>query len=339
VTTRRDLSKLDPRTAALVAADVPVARLQAAAASFAPGDPASVLVGNAPKRAATLAAAGIATVADVLALDAGTGAVPKVAGLVDMIDASRAQKVGKVLRARGVSKLSLPRADIEVDVDMENDSTLNEEDNELGVVYLWGTLTTVRCKGFSLPGNPYRAFSTFAAGDREGEAKAFADMWGWLQSLITLARTEGLTFRSYCYTGAENRIMRHLAKKHHGRFPGVPSLAEVEAFVASEHWVDLYTVVERQLVWPTENRSIKSIAKWARHSWRDSDANGANSVVWYHEACQGYVQAQQRLLDYNEDDVLATFRVREWLDSLCASRASDRLPAAESLDRRFARSR
>ena len=37
-------------------------------------------------------------------------------------------------------------------------------------------------------------------------------------------------------------------------------------------------------------------------------------MAWYEEAAGGDLAARQRLLAYNEDDVLATRALREWLD-------------------------
>ena len=138
--------------------------------------------------------------------------------------------------------------------------------------------------------------------------------------------------------------MRHLVKKHAG-VPGIPTSEELEAFIASDHWVDLSIAVKNQLVWPTLDLSLKSVAKWARHSWRDTDASGDSSTVWHYEAVHGETEeirdaARQRLLDYNEDDVIATWVLREWLSKLSKARdPKSRVPVLSSLDSRFMRNR
>ena len=341
ITKRAEVTRLDARTAEVVAAHttMDVAGLMQKAQSL---DPSTDIADMFRKSRATtttskpelLKALGITTAGDLLTLDPLTASVGYLGSLVRYIDSARAHWEGKVLLARGVGKLDVPRADVECDVDMENDSVIDpdRDDENGGLIYLWGTLTTSRHDGFKLPGKGYRAFATFEPSDKDGEGQAFADLWGWLQSLITLCRIEGLTFKAYCYSGAESRCMRSLAKDHVGK-AGVPTSEEVEAFIASEHWVDMYKIVTDQLVWPTEDLGLKSTAKWARHSWRDSEANGASSVVWYQQATRGATEklrkeAADRLLDYNEDDVIATWRIREWLRGI-------RLPRAESLDTRF----
>ncbi len=351
VAKRADVARLDPRTASVVQAhstmDLP--KLMAKAQNLTPDTPVDVLFrkGRADAKSKSkpelLRDLGVETVGDLLTLDPHTASVGYLGGLVRYIDSARANKVGKVLRARGVESFTLPRADVEVDVDMENDATIDPSaDSETqGLIYMWGTLTTSRHEGFKLPGKRYRDFSTFTADDVEGEAQAFIELWQWLHGLMMLCRVDGLTFKAYCYSGAEARCMRSIASRHAG-VPGMPSIEEVNAFLASEHWVDLYKIVSEQLVWPTEDLGLKSTAKWARHSWRDDDANGASSTVWYQQATKGETEqvrsaAAARLREYNEDDVIATLKLRDWLDSLNSSRAADRLPSAESLDKRFKR--
>jgi predicted RecB family nuclease len=336
ITSRAELARLDWATAKVLDAGVDVAAMLANSVGAFPGDAAETLLPGRGGRAA-LEKAGLVTVADVLALDVKTAqayAGLKTSGLADAIDKARVAKVGKVHLARGVEKLVVPRADIELDVDMENQAG--------GIIYLWGTRLVIRHENLRIPGPGYRPFATFGVDDYEGEANAFAGMWSWMQSLRTLAAQSGLTFKAYCYTGAEVRCMRHLVKEYAG-MRGIPSSEELEEFIDSEEWVDLYTIVESNLVWPTEDLGLKSLAKWARHSWRDTDASGDSSTVWYTEATTDPDEAtrdaaQRRLLEYNEDDVVATWVLRDWLTRLATARQpGQKLPNVASLESRFAR--
>jgi predicted RecB family nuclease len=336
VTTRSQLARFHWVTAKTLDAGVDVAALLANAGGADPSDPAETLLPGRAGRAA-LVKAGLVTVGDVSALDQVTAAAYaglKVSRLADAVDAARVAKAGKVHLARGVAKLDVPRADIELDVDMENDPA--------GVIYLWGTRLVVRHDGLRIPGPAYRPFATWTELDDDGEAAAFAGLWAWMQALITLAATSGLTFKAYCYTGAEARCFRHLVAKHAG-VRGVPTAEELEEFLASAEWVDLYPIVAGDMVWPTEDLSLKSTAKWARFSWRDSDASGDSSTVWYRQAVSAAdpaerEAAQRRLLEYNEDDVTATLVLRDWLSRLASARQpGERLPGVKSLESRFAR--
>jgi predicted RecB family nuclease len=258
-----------------------------------------------------------------------------VTGLAKAIDVARVAKSGRVYLDRSTEALRVPRFDVELDVDMENDTAT-------GLIYLWGTRLVVNKRNVPLTDGEYRPFVTFEVDDTDGEAAAFAGLWTYLGGLVMATHLAGLSFGAWCYTGAEARCMRHLAAKHEGA-PGVPTVEQVEAFLVSDYWNDLYDVVAKQLVWPTEDLSLKTVAKWARHSWRDSDAGGDASGVWYRQAVGDpdpveRDASRQRLLEYNEDDVVATAVLRQWLGKLMRARKPEnRLPNVAVLDRRFRR--
>lgn len=73
-------------------------------------------------RLTRLAELGMTTVGDVERLDRRVAALSGVAVgyLPGLIDQARAAVAGRAFRARGVDRIEVPRADVEVDVDMEN---------------------------------------------------------------------------------------------------------------------------------------------------------------------------------------------------------------------------
>lgn len=337
VTTVAELARLDWRTAAIVDTHVDLPALMAAADVVEDTSaPLRTLVTgkNATERAAlaAFAAGGVRTISDLTALDtrtaryAGTG----VANLAASIDQARVAKADRVHRARGVDHVRIPRAAVELDVDMENDDQ----------IYLWGVYLTVRSRGVTR--EEYHPFVSFDGTD-EGEANTFVEFWSYLLRMQAWARnTKVGGFKAFYYTQAETRCLRALAEKHAGR-PGVPTSAELETFIASDDWVDMYEIIAAQTLWPTEDLSIKSVAKRCGFTWRDADAGGGNSVSWYRDAVYGATpelreESQAHVLRYNEDDVLATRYVRDWLSRLgAARRPGDKLPSVADLDQRFRR--
>ena len=175
ISDRAQLARLDWRTASLIAAKVDVARLMRSVADMDGG----VHVGDCDELAETtitaLHAFEVVTVADVRSLDAMTARYSDagMASLPEQIDQARAA-VGpaRVYRRRGIAELTVPRADVEVDIDMEN-----VEDG----VYLWGNLVTDRTKGRGQPA--YLPFCTWESLTNEVETRNSLTFWRWLMDL------------------------------------------------------------------------------------------------------------------------------------------------------------
>jgi predicted RecB family nuclease len=137
--------------------------------------------------------------------------------------------------------------------------------------------------------------------------------------------------------------MRAQAVKHAGK-PGIPTIEEVDAFLASDIWVDLYEVLTTQLVWPTMDHTLKTLAKEVSYAWRDDDPSGSNSVVWYQGAINlenpEHEALRERILEYNEDDNRATAWLLNWLQKLEAVRTLGRkIARVEDLELRYQRRR
>ncbi len=306
VTTLQELASLDSRTARLIAAGVDLQHLADTARAAGPSTPVTDLLSGRPVQAEQLVAEGIATAADVALIDPRTASFgdADLGDLPQQIDNARA-RIGPspAYRRRGVDQVVVPRADIEVDVDMENVN---------GGCYLWGTLLDVR----GAAGSESSSFIPFFSWDPDtavGEIEAFVGFWEWFSDLRTRAARRGVTFRAYCYSqGAENGQLRRLAARC--------GLGEqIEDFIRSEQWVDLLPIVRDQLVTGLPTMGLKTVAPLAGFSWRGDDVGGDMAMVRYVEATADddpalRSEARRWILDYNEDDVRATAALREWLD-------------------------
>lgn len=225
---------------------------------------------------------------------------------------------------RRVPRVPVPRADVEVDIDMESFG-------ESGA-YLWGVLLAY--PGGAQPGDEpegYRGFATWDPVPTDDEARSFAEFWGWLSRVRSRAAESGRTFAAYCYNEqAENRWLIASAQRFAGH-PGIPPPAEVQAFIDEPLWVDLFAVVNQWFLC-AHGKGLKRIAPAAGFAWRDADASGENSMRWYRDAvgmdgaAPDHTQ-RARLLEYNADDVAATRAVREWM----TSPAIEQVPLASDL--------
>ncbi|MGH3936897.1 MAG: TM0106 family RecB-like putative nuclease [Pseudonocardiaceae bacterium] len=256
-----------------------------------------------------LRAAGVSTVDALAALDPeGEPPVPMVGmPLRDAVLLARAWQRDLTLVRRN-QRIAVPRADIEVDVDMESF-------DEAGA-YLWGCLLSGADIG--VPGG-YRAFATWEPVPTRDEARSFAMFWRWLADVRSRATQRGLSFRAYCYNEqAENRWMLSSAERFAG-IAGIPTVAEVQEFISSSAWVDLYAVISTEFLC-AHGKGLKTIAPVAGFSWHDPEASGENSMRWYRDAVglsggEPDLAQRERLLTYNADDVRATRTLRQWMSS------------------------
>ncbi len=304
VTNLAELAALDVATAQLVAQGVNVERLLMATEGEAPTTVLESIDGIAlrAKEVSALKAAGITTVGDLADLCRVTaGYSGSGLPLPTHIDLARAFLGPEATyRKRGVAALTVPRADVEVDIDMESVQNAS---------YMWGCLVTDR-SGVDLVPQEYRAFVTWDELTPEVEAENSLNFWRWFTSVRDQVISSGHTFHAYCFNAtAENTQLRRLATS--------ANIAnEIELFIASDEWVDMLRVWDSQLITGGFSR-LKTIAPLAGFSWQVDDPGGSESMVQYDAAVSGAPEAtsaQEWLLRYNRGDVEATFAVRQWID-------------------------
>jgi predicted RecB family nuclease len=128
------------------------------------------------------------------------------------------------------------------------------------------------------------------------EERAFAEAWRYIcdhQPCVV-----------YYYSKYERTIWRQLQAK----YPSVCKTDEIENLFNPRNSVDLYfDVVKKTTEWPTRDYSIKTLAKFLGFKWRDTNPSGAASIEWFDRWIRtGDPAVKQRILDYNEDDCVAT---------------------------------
>ncbi|MDP9404463.1 MAG: ribonuclease H-like domain-containing protein [Actinomycetota bacterium] len=319
VTTRRDLARLDRRTALVRDALPPstdVAGLLDRAGSVSPDTAIDEVIEEGPKELAILADHHVATAGELLALDRRTLSLHNAmvgGSLAAAIDVARVAVFGggALHRRHGLAGVEVPTADVEVDIDMEN--TLD------GTTYLWGALI----EGGYVPlvdwGPPTELL----------EARLFVQFWEWIQLQRRKAKEHGRSVAFYCWSaGAERGALTTGATLAEIQLGAVGLREAVAEFVAGDEFVDLLQVLRSQLESGGGN-GLKAISPRAGFSWRDEEPSGDLSMLWHRMAVAGdgeeATAARRRLLEYNEDDVRATAAVRHWLRSTT-------FPAVEDLD-------
>ena len=306
IETRQDLVDSVSFLTARLAADISQERLQAliGAAKQQPGEPiASILRANAKKMHEAFADCGITTTDELVDLFNTLPVLPqKVAKLNAVIEAKAALDPEPYIPRPFRSVEAPPRFDIEVDVDMEN--TIDDH------VYLWGALVTDTKTGES----KYHPFVDWNAQSPEAEQAVFNSFWDWFSQLKKDTEKAGRTFGAYCWhAAAENRRLRELADESR--------IDEVEAFIESDSWVDLLLTF-RDSYATGSGYGLKKIAVLADFDWRAEDAGGERSMDYFdaqlhpETSKEEAAEARRWLLEYNEDDVLATKAIRIWQDNI-----------------------
>jgi predicted RecB family nuclease len=202
------------------------------------------------------------------------------------------QARARLITSRGapyaLQPLTLPAPGLALFFDVETDPLRD-------VCYLHGIVVQ--------DGDDHEFRAPFAASaDADGEAAAFGE------AMAIFREYPGVPI--YYYSQYERTTYRALVRRH----PHVATAEEVDALFA--RGVDLYAIVRKHTIWPTNDHSIKTLAKHLGFSWRDQNPSGAASIQWYMEWESTRSQSvRQRILDYNEDDCLA---MRVVLDGLRA---------------------
>jgi predicted RecB family nuclease len=191
--------------------------------------------------------------------------------------------------------IEVPRADVEIDLDIESSAA--------GRIYLWGFLVQQANDEAAV----YQEFSRFDDLDDQGEAALAADAFTWLRSVVD-STPSVIVFH---YSGYEVAKISELA----GRADD--ELLTWAAGYAEEHFVDLLEIVKAHY-FGVSGLGLKLMARHVGFSWRDDDPGGLNSQLWFADAVHGdtaevRARARRRVLEYNEDDVIATSQVRAWL--------------------------
>jgi uncharacterized protein len=90
-----------------------------------------------------------------------------------------------------------------------------------------------------------------------------------------------------------------------------------------DRFIDIHVLMTHTVVLPIERYTLKLIARWLGFQWRNSEANGAQSIYWYSEwLATGDRHFLKTIADYNEDDCQATFYIKNWLVDFLASQNS-----------------
>ncbi len=195
-----------------------------------------------------------------------------------------------------LKKSSFPQVRHEIYFDVESDPTGD-------IDYLFGVLVKDTKSGLA-------EYKYFFARDKEEEPLI------WKKFLDFLASLDDFVIYHYAYY--EKLIFDRFALRY-----GAPSDL---TYKFKENTVDLHTQTVESVVLPTYFYSLKDVAGYIGYKWDDPKAGGAESVVWYNEWFKTKDKdILKKLLKYNEDDVRATLRIKEWLEKQSPTKRKEKV--------------
>jgi uncharacterized protein len=154
-------------------------------------------------------------------------------------------------------------------------------------------------------------FRTFWAHDRDAERQALIDFVSWLDA----RRTLWPDLHVYHYAAYETAALLRLAARH-----GVCE-DEVDQLLREGVFVDLYAVVRSAIRVSQRSYSIKKLEPLYMQAREAAVTNAADSIVVYHQFmaardAERHDEAATliaEIADYNRDDCISTWMLRDWL--------------------------
>jgi len=203
-------------------------------------------------------------------------------------------------KLKWIGKPNLPNTKLNIYFDIEGDPLLQ-------VQYLWG---------FWVVGDPdgkYAKIGKIRQGDNgkyyvyflAEQVEDEKQMWREFLQWVDLLPKENLTIFHYHHYEVDQ--CNALSKLYGGS-------DSLQLFIS--HFVDLCEVVIKNVIFPLYFYSINDIAKskFLNFKWRHAKAGGAQSIFWYEDWLEkGDRNILNDIVNYNEDDVVATEYLHEWL--------------------------
>lgn len=221
------------------------------------------------------------------------------------IERARLRVAGQWFGRTTTGRIDVPRADVEVDFDIEWDTDMG--------IYLWGFLVNDRVAQSADQNQPCD-WCPMTSEARIAIAKIAID---YLMELAQRSEAKGKSLLIYHYSSVEISNVRALIDQMDS--PELPTVEEWVEFT-DRYFCDLLPIVKQNFI-GVAGHGLKVIAtKGAGFQWRDDDPGGLQSQDWLVDARGDEpviaADARRRLCEYNHDDVEATAAVRNWLSSL-----------------------
>jgi uncharacterized protein len=111
----------------------------------------------------------------------------------------------------------------------------------------------------------------------------------------------------------------HYEKTHLTKMMENYEIDETTKKMVLDYLIDVYKVATNSVVFPTYGNGLKQIAPYLGFSWRHKDVSATESISMYLDYVDNSEEGKvkfQKIIDYNEDDCIATRVIKDWLINL-----------------------
>lgn len=184
-----------------------------------------------------------------------------------------------------------PERKVEIFLDLEGTDPTMVGEEIIQVDYLIGILVRTNSKEKYVP---------FTARDLNHEEEMLLEFLDFIKK-----QKDYVIYHYYHY---EKTHLNKMMEKYE-----IDKAARAKVF---DHMIDVHKVATDSVAFPTYGNGLKKIAAFLGFSWRHEDVSATESITMYLDYVKNPGKNKSKLqliLDYNEDDCIATRVIKDWL--------------------------
>jgi len=190
--------------------------------------------------------------------------------------------------------IDFPEKKVEIFLDLEGIDPTMADENTPQIDYLIGILVRENQKEIYIP---------FTAKDTDHEKEML------LEFLEFVKKQKDYVIYHY----------HHYEKTHLTKMMEKYEIDRTTQNMVFDHMIDIHKVAISSVVFPTYGNGLKQIAPYLGFSWTHKDVNATESISIYLDFIKNPEENKkrfQKVIDYNEDDCVATRIIKDWLMSV-----------------------
>ncbi len=190
--------------------------------------------------------------------------------------------------------ISFPNCKVEMFLDLEGIDPSTAGDELVQMDYLIGVLIRVDSKEKYLP---------FVSQDLDHEKEMLVEF------LEFVKKQQDYVIYHY----------HHYERVHLDKMMEKYEIDEKTRHLVFDNMIDIHKIATDSVYFPTYGTGLKPVAKFLGFSWRHKGVDATESIAMYLDYVANPKENKNKLdpiLDYNEDDCIATRVVKDWLDGI-----------------------